>query len=254
MTELRQCSREFMTEFIMLYESLPCLWRFKCKEYSDRHIKAKAYDILKEKFKEVDPTCTRDTLVRKINNIRSVYRKEVAKVAKAAESGEVYRPTLWYFDLLNFLQDNNHPDDAKNESDLLEEAPAEVLIKEEWPESEHADASGTPFSEVSMSQSCSSRNTPRSTSHKRRRVSIDDETTEVMELVGRKLESLQNEDAFQTFGKHVAHKLRGISSEQNAIAQKLICDILFEAECATLTRNFKVVDMTMVMDAWKSWT
>ena len=36
MTDLRQCSRVFITDFIALYESLPCLWRIKSKEYSDR--------------------------------------------------------------------------------------------------------------------------------------------------------------------------------------------------------------------------
>ena len=66
-----------------------------------------------------------------------------------------------------------------------------------------------------------------------------------MKLVGTKLESLQAEDAFQVFGKHVANKLRDVPSSQNAIAQKLISDVLFEAELGTLTRNFQVIDMTI---------
>lgn len=130
MADLRQCSREFMTEFISLYESLPCLWRIKSKEYNDRHKKAKAYDILKEKFKEVDPTCTRETLVKKINNIRSVYRKELSKVAKSSESesGEVYRPSLWYFDLLHFLRDNDNLEVSKNATGVFEEVPDASLV------------------------------------------------------------------------------------------------------------------------------
>uniref|UniRef100_A0A903WQY6 MADF domain-containing protein n=1 Tax=Anopheles darlingi TaxID=43151 RepID=A0A903WQY6_ANODA len=258
MTDLRHCSREFLTEFIALYESLPCLWRIKSKEYSDRDKKAKAYDVLKEKFKQIDPGCTRLTLVKKINNIRSVYRKELAKVAKSSQSGcgaeQVYKPSLWYFDLLHFLRDQDNAEGSKSATDDLEEFPAGPLIKQEWQESEHADTPATPFSDVSIPRSSISSNTAGSTPRKRKRASSDDITTEVMMLVGKKLESLQNEDVFESFGKYVASKLRGVSSEQSAIAQKLICDVLFEAEFDTLTRNFKVADMTVVMDAWKTLT
>lgn len=65
-----------------------------------------------------------------------------------------------------------------------------------------------------------------------------------MALVGKKLDSLQAEDAFQVFGKHVANKLRNVHSQQNTFAEKLISDILFEEEMGSLTRHFKIVDMT----------
>ncbi|KAL3286951.1 hypothetical protein HHI36_001437 [Cryptolaemus montrouzieri] len=64
-----------------------------------------------------------------------------------------------------------------------------------------------------------------------------------MKLVGKKLESLQAGDAFQVFGKHVADELRDFSSSQNAIAQKPISDVLFEAELGTLTKNFRIFDI-----------
>lgn len=84
-----------------------------------------------------------------------------------------------------------------------------------------------------------------SSTRKRKGVPNDDFTTEVMKLVGKKLESLQEDDAFHVFEKHVANKLRGVPSSQNAIAQKLISvsDVLFEAELGALTRNFQIVDM-----------
>lgn len=110
-----------------------------------------------------------------------------------------------------------------------------------------SEAPATPLSEASTPHSSSvlSRNTSRSHSSTRKRKGVpnDDGTTDVMKLVGKKLESLQAEDAFQVFGKHVANKLRDVSTSQNAIAQKLISDVLFEAELGTLTRNFQIVDM-----------
>lgn len=112
-----------------------------------------------------------------------------------------------------------------------------------------SEAPVTPVSEASTPCSITRsffRNTSRSQSSTRKRKGVpnDDGTNEVMTLVGKKLESLQTEDAFQVFGKHVGNKLRNVNSQQNAIAQKLISDILFEAELGTLTRHFQLVDMT----------
>ncbi|XP_039300643.1 uncharacterized protein LOC120355947, partial [Nilaparvata lugens] len=99
-------SREFLTDFISLYESFPCIWRVKSKEYSDRNKKEGAYERLVEKFKEIDVNASRETVAKKINSLRSVYRKELAKVNKsirsAAGEDEIYKPSLWYFDLLHF--------------------------------------------------------------------------------------------------------------------------------------------------------
>lgn len=126
MSDLRQCSREFLTEFIALYESLPCLWRIKSKDYSDRDKKGEAYEMLVAKFKEIDATANREIIVKKINSLRTVYRKEVSKVNKSIKSGagedEVYKPSLWYFDLLHFLYDQETPRQSRNTMDENEES------------------------------------------------------------------------------------------------------------------------------------
>ncbi|KAF5290664.1 hypothetical protein FQR65_LT01954 [Abscondita terminalis] len=56
--------------------------------------------------------------------------------------------------------------------------------------------------------------------------------------------SLQADESFTVFGKHVANKLLTVSHVQNMFAQKLIKDALFEAEMLSLTRHFKVVHST----------
>lgn len=121
MAELRQCSNEFLTEFIELYKSYPCLWRVKSKEYSDRDKKNLAYDALVHKYKEIDASANREKVTKKINSLRTVYRKELAKVNKSNRSGagedEVYKPTLWYFDLLRFINDHETPRESKNTMD-----------------------------------------------------------------------------------------------------------------------------------------
>lgn len=111
MGDAKQTPREFLTEFIELYRSFPCLWLVKCKDYSDRNKKDIAYTELVKKYQECDPSADRNTVVKKINALRTVYRKELAKVIQSEKSGtgadDIYKPTLWYFDLLHFLNDQD---------------------------------------------------------------------------------------------------------------------------------------------------
>lgn len=109
MSDLRQCSRQFLGEFIELYRSFPCLWQVKSAAYSDRNKKNQAYEMLIEKYKEIDTSANKETVTKKINSLRTVYKKEVAKVIASTKSGtgedDIYKPNLWYFDKLEFLND-----------------------------------------------------------------------------------------------------------------------------------------------------
>jgi len=49
------------------------------------------------------------------------------------------------------------------------------------------------------------------------------------------------DDRFDVFGKNVAMKLRDLSNSQRVLAEKLINDILFEAEMNNLTISHKLV-------------
>jgi len=73
-------NKTFILEFIELYKLHPCLWKIKWKEYSNRNMKDRAYGVLIEKMKEIDKDANRDTVVKKINSLRSAYRKEIKKI------------------------------------------------------------------------------------------------------------------------------------------------------------------------------
>ncbi|CAD7078408.1 unnamed protein product [Hermetia illucens] len=94
----KQTPREFLIEFIELYRSFTCLWLVKSKEYSDRNKKDLAYIELVKKFKEFDPSADRNTVVKKINALRTVYKKELSKVKSSEKSGagadDIYKPSL----------------------------------------------------------------------------------------------------------------------------------------------------------------
>lgn len=109
MSDVRCYPKAFITEFIELYKSLPCLWKVKSKEYNDRNMKNLAYRKMVAKLREMDPTADRESVIKKINSLRSSYRKEKRKTNESLMSGasedDVHIPRLWYYHLLQFLDD-----------------------------------------------------------------------------------------------------------------------------------------------------
>ena len=92
------CSKDFLLEFIELFRQEECLWKLKSKDYYNRSKKDASYGTLIGKVQEVEPDATRDTVVKKINNLRSAFRKEHKKVIKSQVSGagaeEMYAPRI----------------------------------------------------------------------------------------------------------------------------------------------------------------
>lgn len=128
-----QTPREFLREFIQLYQSFTCLWLVKSKEYSDRNKKGLAYEEMVKKYKEIDPSADRNTVVKKINALRTVYKKELSKVNNSSKSGagadDIYKPSLWYFDLLQFLNDQDSVRPTRNTLDDEDEETQQYVSK-----------------------------------------------------------------------------------------------------------------------------
>ena len=105
--------RAFQLDCIEVYKSLPALWKVKCDDYSNRQKKDAAYGVLVEKFREKYTHYTREDVKKRINIYRTNYRKELKKVLDSEKSGaatdQVYKPTLWYFNALAFLDDQEIP-------------------------------------------------------------------------------------------------------------------------------------------------
>eukprot|EP00099_Drosophila_melanogaster_P026663 NP_727638.1 uncharacterized protein Dmel_CG4004, isoform B [Drosophila melanogaster] len=79
---------------------MPELWLVRSKLYRDRQLKLESYSRLLELLRTTDSYANIHTLKRKINNFRTSYRRELRKVL---DSGNTYKPTLWYFKELDFL-------------------------------------------------------------------------------------------------------------------------------------------------------
>lgn len=106
-------SEDVMREFIDKYQSHPCLWKVKSSEYMDKNKKEEAFGKLVEVFKQINPDADVNLVKKKINSMRSCFRKEYKRTMDSKRSGtgtdQVYKPTLWYFDLLLFLKDQEIP-------------------------------------------------------------------------------------------------------------------------------------------------
>lgn len=78
---------------------------------------------------------------------------------------------------------------------------------------------------------------------KRQARSTDDKLMDIMTKAEKQLESINADDSFDRYGKHIADRLRQVSPQQIKFVQKLIGDVLFEAEMESLNKNFRIVDV-----------
>uniref|UniRef100_A0A182VZ77 MADF domain-containing protein n=1 Tax=Anopheles minimus TaxID=112268 RepID=A0A182VZ77_9DIPT len=237
--------RQILTEFIQLYKSFPCLWDSTAKEYLDRGEKKKAYDRLVQKYQEIDNNANRNTVAKKINVLRTCYRRELSKLNNRGDN--VNKPTLWYFDLLSFLDKANS---REFESSFVNydiytscaDKPIKGMLQHveiEYIEDESTVDNNDCASilEKRVYSSCSTSST--ATTGKRKFYSLDHDPNSTRQ---RSILAANGEDSFDIFGKHVAYKLQSLTKQQYTLAQKLINDVLFEGEMETLNRRCGIIN------------
>ncbi|XP_059217266.1 uncharacterized protein LOC131996768 [Stomoxys calcitrans] len=102
-------SKDFMIEFFDVLKNENAIWQTKSEKYKDKLEKQKSWEKLVTKWKEVDKNASVDLVKKKYNCLRTTYRRELQKMRKSERSGagaeDIYVPSLWYFDHLNFLLD-----------------------------------------------------------------------------------------------------------------------------------------------------
>lgn len=100
-------SPDFLPKFIEMYRQMPCLWKIKSKEYSDRNKRHEALGKLVELCKPICMSADMNYVRNKIANLRTVFKRELNKIVDSQRSGagadDIYVPRLWYFESLRFL-------------------------------------------------------------------------------------------------------------------------------------------------------
>ncbi|KAJ8020136.1 hypothetical protein HOLleu_42010 [Holothuria leucospilota] len=259
----RDTDRKFMLEVIATYESLPALWKIKSDEYMKRDKKADAYNVLLQKYKEHFPAATLEELKKKLNILRTNFRSELRKVERSVKSGagteDLYVSSLWYFDALLFLRDQettarsrssivvqegNQEDNGDKEEPYQNDTTQDedsVELDEVSTESVHTGSTQKSRQQQPSTSSADSGTgstippTPRSAASKKRRVEA--ERSELMSLVKSRLLQESSEDEYDSQAKTWANELRRMDPRQQLYAKKAINDVLFEGRCGTLTRN-----------------
>ncbi|XP_068102449.1 uncharacterized protein [Hyperolius riggenbachi] len=229
---------EFLKEFLELYRAHPCLWKITSKDYSNRHIKHKAHKELVKLCLPLLPTANVELVKSKIQNLRTVFKKELNKVRESQRSGagadDIYTPRLWYYDLLLFTADQEEP---RQSVSSLQDTNVEKEPNEEDPHNQNDSEENT---EPSTSQETTQttqkpqgqvarkpHKLPAKKTRKRVSAILEDcedamhKATTIMN---------QKDDECDAFGNIVATKLRTLSKDKSLMLQSSILDLLNKAQ------------------------
>ena len=96
---------------IELYRQNPCLWNIKANVYKNRNKRVADINKITAELQKSGLCVIASEVRKKIDSIRSQYRRELRKVEKSKKSGvgadDIYTPTLWCFDNLCFFSDGD---------------------------------------------------------------------------------------------------------------------------------------------------
>lgn len=104
MMSLLEASNRCLAQFLHIYRTEACLWQTKSTDYHNKRKRDESYAKLAVKLREMDPAAGIDSVQRKINSLRSNFRRELKKVKAARKQGQTYVPQLWYYKHLEFLK------------------------------------------------------------------------------------------------------------------------------------------------------
>ncbi|KAK9299270.1 hypothetical protein QLX08_007633 [Tetragonisca angustula] len=265
-------SHDFLAEFIHLYRSFPCLWQVRYKGYKDRLLRNRAYDALVQKLREVNPVADRETVIRKINTLRTAFRREYKKVRSSQKMvhnpRQRYRSSLWYYDILKFVAEQNEAGpldeerDVKNAlahpTDLTQEEMMSVQtdvdkIEPPSPAPSPAASSAPAFQPIILetegsyvrriSNNASAEPLVRRKCHQQQESFPDRQPKDTAcELSPRQFASCVTDDHFETFGRYVAGKLKKSMPRQSIIAEKVIAEVLSRANLGTLEETTSLTE------------
>ncbi|RUS72024.1 hypothetical protein EGW08_020208, partial [Elysia chlorotica] len=260
--------KENILHFIKHYQALPALWNVKSKEYSNKLARELAYAKLIKFCSKFDSSADKEFVVKKINNLRSAYRKELKKVqASKSDAGsndnEVYEPKLWYFPYLLFIQDQEVPSAGMDDFDSI---PLDSLLSQssrlsgvsssqmspvasfsnasqtqgQFPGASHSHTQGPyPTSSYRSSPKGCFNRPPYKEPESKRSNKRKNEDEEIFHAHRARLLHPTTPpplDENESFGQTIGLLLRNTSKEQGIYARKLMYEVMSEAELGNLSR------------------
>ncbi|XP_045464761.1 uncharacterized protein LOC123674006 [Harmonia axyridis] len=248
---------EVLTEMLEMFKSNTLLWDTSHSLYLNKNARNQAFAGLLDVYKRIKPEATIRDVKKKIENMRTTYKKELKKVKRiGSESKEQYVPTLWYYELMLFLdkqkmirsrtetmEEDDECDTIMDDTEdyapdeRLTGGPAATL----QPYSDPFNPSSTPASGSVLSNAppkiFPSTNIPNPA--KKTKMSLKDKRDALIDAAQALLQGSGNQ--FDSFGVNVAQQLQMLTRDQQAIAQKLFSDVLFLGKFGKLTPTASVL-------------
>ncbi|MCL4145992.1 UNVERIFIED_CONTAM: hypothetical protein GTU68_055907 [Idotea baltica] len=221
----KKAKKEFIVEFIEVYRGLPALWDVKCKNYTNRAKKGEQYDVLIQKYRKRYPNAEKQEVVKKINSLRTNFRKELKRIRDAEKSGvgaEDMEPMLWYFDEMKFLVTKETPTASISTMDISQDV--------------HDNEDRCGANETSEVDDESHQ--------KNRKRKAPDPTEEFVKLAFKCLQQPQGDS--DILAAAWAVELLKMDPQQQLFAKKAINDILFEGQMGTLHRHSVEINVSRV--------
>ncbi|XP_063537581.1 uncharacterized protein LOC134746939 [Cydia strobilella] len=235
---------KIISAVIETYRKLPFLWKKEHEEYSNKAVREEGYKELLDIYQNWDEESTITTLKKKIDNLRSNYLKEHKKVvASERAGGKVHVPSLWYYNLLTFLN-NQRSYDNDDENGLHSQDPLE---DDQSSDNEETTIKIEPYT-LKVQQTSDDetivKNEPSTLKTRKRKLGRPlIERSHPPELARRFLPNFQRNESWEVaYGKSIGHQMKDLKGEQLVICQKLISDAIFFAKLNKLNENSQVMN------------
>ncbi|KAI5640132.1 alcohol dehydrogenase transcription factor myb/SANT-like domain-containing protein [Phthorimaea operculella] len=220
--------RKLLKKFIALYKELPCLWDRTCAAYKHKHKRHEAITLLTKLVQEHDPTATRVHVLRKIESLRACVRREHKRVRDSRRTAhspdEIYKPHLWYYDLFSFVFEDGCSNSFDCGFPLKAEGKAEPGPVSEEEEDQPLYEEHTEFEQsLDPSDYAIATSMVEVTDNSKQYSGYEDDPKA-------KRLCTEVEDEYDAIGINVAAKLRNLPHGMRILAEKLINDVLFQAQ------------------------
>ncbi|CAK1591476.1 unnamed protein product [Parnassius mnemosyne] len=218
-------------DFIILLETLPELWNPRHKYYTNKYKRQAGYEKLLDVYKKIKPQATVEDVRKKINSLRSNFRRELKKIALSKRSGagvdDLYTPRTKTFKQLGFLYTTETPnyiqqDENSGEISARHESGQETITENPSPGK---------FSSIAEIV-----HPPK---HKQKPKTLLTKQNELLDRANIFLSqktSVESTTTTNTLALVWAEKLDKLQPQQRFFAEKAIHDILFEAGLGNLHR------------------
>ena len=102
-------SHEAIEALIDSYRNAPCLWNNKVAAYKNKLQKLRALNDISANMAVLIPNISVSKVDNKLKILRGQYLRARSNVKKSMKSGSgsetIYKPKLWFYDKLNFLNE-----------------------------------------------------------------------------------------------------------------------------------------------------